>query len=173
VNYSNAFIKAVNWLMGQRVEGVYSDDPNDPGNWTGGKAGEGELKGTKFGISAKSYPHLDIKALRREDAQKIYWSDYWATIKGDLLPPRVAFVVFDSAVNQGPEVAAKLLQQDLGVDVDGDIGRETIAAARSKEQTEVVIDFLARRAIRYTKTKGWDGNGRGWFRRLFRAAMEA
>jgi lysozyme family protein len=173
VSYSIPFIKAVNFILQSGVEGVYSDDPTDPGNWTGGKEGVGELKGTKYGISAKSYPELDIKTLTRDQAVQIYWRDFWVTIKGDSLAPRVAFVVFDSAVNQGPEVAAKLLQTDLNVAIDGDIGPQTIAAARSREQSEVIIDFLARRALRYTKTKGFDGNGRGWLRRLFRAAMEA
>jgi hypothetical protein len=36
-------------------EGGYSNDPDDPGNWTGGKVGVGRLLGTKFGIAAKGY----------------------------------------------------------------------------------------------------------------------
>jgi lysozyme family protein len=173
VSYSAAFIKAVNFVLGQRVEGVYSVDPDDRGNWTGGEIGKGELKGTKFGISAASYPELDIQSITRDQAVRIYWNDFWVKIKGDHLPPRVAFVVFDSAVNQGPETAAKLLQQDLDVSIDGDIGPRTIAAARSKEQTEVILDFLSRRALRYPKVKGYEKYGRGWHKRLLRIAMEA
>ena len=33
-------------------EGGLSLDPNDRGNWTGGKKGSGELRGTKYGIAA-------------------------------------------------------------------------------------------------------------------------
>ena len=44
------FDKAFDWVM--KWEGIFSDDPNDPGNWTGGQPGKGILKGTKFGISA-------------------------------------------------------------------------------------------------------------------------
>jgi hypothetical protein len=28
----------------------------DPGNWTGGKVGKGELRGTKYGIAAHAHP---------------------------------------------------------------------------------------------------------------------
>jgi lysozyme family protein len=33
-------------------EGGFQNDPDDSGNWTGGKVGVGELKGTKWGICA-------------------------------------------------------------------------------------------------------------------------
>ena len=56
------FDKAFDIIVG--VEGGFSLDPNDPGNWTGGKRGVGELKGTRWGISAKSYPHLDINFMK-------------------------------------------------------------------------------------------------------------
>jgi lysozyme family protein len=35
-------------------EGGYSNNPDDPGNWTGGDVGEGQLKGTKYGVSGLS-----------------------------------------------------------------------------------------------------------------------
>jgi hypothetical protein len=34
------------------LEGGFSRNPDDNGNWTGGRRGLGELKGTKYGISA-------------------------------------------------------------------------------------------------------------------------
>jgi len=41
-------------------EGGFTDNPADPGNWTGGKIGAGECRGTRFGISAGAHPDLDI-----------------------------------------------------------------------------------------------------------------
>ena len=38
--YSAAFNKAFENVIG--VEGGFSDDPKDPGNWTGGKEGSGK-----------------------------------------------------------------------------------------------------------------------------------
>jgi lysozyme family protein len=34
------------------AEGGYSNNAADPGNWTGSAIGSGELRGTKYGISA-------------------------------------------------------------------------------------------------------------------------
>src|SRR5574337_1062858 len=91
------FSEAFQRLLGN--EGSYSDDPADPGNWTGGKVGEGELRGTKYGISAKTYPALDIAHLTAEQAQAIYYADYWMAHKLDQLPDVLRFDVFDGAVN--------------------------------------------------------------------------
>ena len=52
------FDKAFDRLIGH--EGEFTNDPKDRGNWTTGVIGRGQLKGTKFGISAMTYPHLDI-----------------------------------------------------------------------------------------------------------------
>jgi lysozyme family protein len=56
------FLRAFELLVGH--EGGFTDDPRDTGSWTGGNAGAGQLKGRKYGISAASYPNLDIKNLQ-------------------------------------------------------------------------------------------------------------
>jgi len=50
--------------------------PEDDSNCAGSKQGRGELKGTKYGIAAKSYPHLDIKNLTLDQAKAIYMQDF-------------------------------------------------------------------------------------------------
>ena len=55
--YDEKFLKAVEMVLAH--EGGYSCDPQDPG---------GE---TKFGISKKSYPNLDIEHLSRDEAIEI------------------------------------------------------------------------------------------------------
>jgi len=70
-------------------EGGYVNDPRDPG---------GE---TKWGISKKSYPLLDIKNLTPETASNIYCKDYWLASGSDSLPWPLCAVVFDTAVNCG------------------------------------------------------------------------
>lgn len=152
------------------IEGGYSTDPNDPGNWTGGKAGVGELKGTKHGISAKAYPTLDIANLSIDDAQAIYQRDYWSECSCDQLPWPLALFVFDCSVNQGQHMAKIVLQQALGVKVDGDIGPVTLAAARAADAEHVAL-FMAGRAISYTHDSGFITDGRGWFKRLFLLAL--
>lgn len=86
-------------------EGGYVDDKSD----RGGK--------TKFGISQKSYPNLDISKLTLPQAVEIYKRDYWDKINGDNLPTSIAMNAFDAAVNQGVGFAKSALNK-VGYDND-------------------------------------------------------
>ena len=135
-------------------EGGFTVNPDDTGNWTGGARGVGELKGTNFGISAASYPHLDIPNLTVDDAKAIYRRDYWDQISGDHLPPALALLVFDAAVNNGVGRARQWL---------------TLAQAAQNPAAE----FHARRINFMAQLPGWKNFGLGWARRLSRLAFEA
>lgn len=82
--------------------GGWTINPADPGNWTGGKRGVGVLKGTKYGIAANTYPHLDIKNLTLAQADAIYVRDYWPKAWGDEWPVGLDQVTYDATVNSGP-----------------------------------------------------------------------
>lgn len=79
-------------------EGGYVNDPDDIG---------GE---TKFGISKKAYPKLDIANLTEAEAARIYKRDYWDRINADKLPANIREMAFDAAVNQGVAWTRKALQ---------------------------------------------------------------
>lgn len=121
-----------------KMEGgvVAENDPNDPGGWT------------KFGISQKAYPNIDIKNLSVEEAREIYRRDYWAPCQCDELPRPFAIAIFDMAVNQGVKTATRTMQIALGVTVDGVIGPKTITAAK-KASTRTFNKFLAERLCAY------------------------
>src|SRR5690349_3209449 len=108
-------------------EAGFSDDPNDPGNYTPA----GELKGTKYGISARQYPDEDIANLTEERAAFLYRRDYWTPVCGDELPWPLCLFVFDAAINQGVPAATRMLQEALKVRVDGEIGAQTLIAAQN------------------------------------------
>jgi lysozyme family protein len=82
--------------------GGWTINPNDPGNWTGGKKGVGSLKGTKYGIAANTYPKLDIRNLTRAEADAIYIRDYWPKAWGDEWPVGFDQITYDATVNSGP-----------------------------------------------------------------------
>jgi lysozyme family protein len=140
------------------IEGGYVNDPHDPG---------GE---TKFGITKRSYPFLNIAALSLEQAKAIYKKDYWDKCRCDELPAPLNLYTFDAAVNQGIEPAILILQKTLGVVGDGKIGSQTIAAAQNAPQEAAAL-YMADRAIRYTGTRNFDRYGRGWMKRLFLMAQ--
>lgn len=163
------FDKALAILFGE--EGGYGADPKDPGNWTGGKPGVGELKGTKFGISAKSYPNLDIKNLTKDQAKSIYKPDFWDKVRGDQVPWPLCLFMFDSAVNQGPKTAIMILQKSLDLPQDGIFGVQTLQSA-ARANRFLCAKFMARRAMRYTGDRNFDLYGNDWLTRLFDVTMK-
>lgn len=118
--YSKKFEKAFQYVI--QNEGGYVFDKNDPGG------------ATKYGISQRAYPTLNIKALTLDEAQKIYYCDYWLRGKFEQIPDEnVATQVFDFAVNLGIRASTIVLQRALrsgGILVmeDGLLGPETISA---------------------------------------------
>lgn len=155
------------------IEKGFSDDPKDPGNWTGGAEGSGALNGTMYGISAAAYPKLKIQTLSLDAAKQIYLSDYWDAVKGDALPDPVASALFKQAVNQGVSGAIKTFQKSLGVADDGNIGPLTIGNASRLPPAEVIENFLTECARAYIGMKNFSQDGVGWMRRLIKTALQA
>lgn len=153
-----AYDRAFAAIVGE--EGGHSSDSRDPG---------GE---TKYGISKRAYPNEDIPAMTLDRAKFLYRRDYWDAIRAEELPWAWALLVFDCAVNQGVATATRMMQDALGVMVDGKIGPRTIAAAQGRD-SRTLARFLALRALRYTKTGGFDVYGYGWLTRTYVMAMEA
>ncbi len=159
-------------------EAGYSDNPNDPGNWTEGRVGRGICKGTKFGISASAYPTLDIPTLDQDQAKTLYRRDYWEHISGDSLPPPLALLVFDAAVNSGVHRSVIWLQEALSVAADGVVGPATLAAIEpathgSGGGINLCSEYLSRRLLFMTGLPSWNYFGAGWARRLFRLPYQS
>ncbi len=124
---------------------------------------------TKWGISQRAYPNLDIRALTKADAKKIYHDDYWMKSRADQLAWPLSLYVFDAAVNQGVKPAAKMLQSAAGgLRVDGIIGSKTLSRVSRFPPAELGARYMARRCQRYAGTRHYDRYGYGWFARLFR-----
>ncbi len=167
----SGFDRAFDYVIGR--EGTYDDDPNDDGNWTGGKEGVGELKGTKYGISAAAYPHLDIESLTLAQAKEIYLQDYWNKVQCDTWAPGLALCMFDCAVNQGVGRAIRCLQRAAGVNDDGKIGPHTREAVSRMDPITAVEYFQAERIIEYAQAARWENFKRGWSRRAIGTAIRA
>lgn len=155
------FEKAFQRLI--KHEGGYSDDSRDPGNWTGGKVGRGELKGTKFGIAANTYPHLDIKNLTLQQAKEIYKEDFWDVLGS--AHSAIKFQFFDAAVNHGAGNATRLLQRAAGVADDGLWGPRSQAALDAMDTNDVLLRFVGHRLKFWASLSIFDTYGRGWTRR--------
>lgn len=135
-----------------KEEGGLSLLKSDPGNWTGGKVGVGELKGTKYGIAAASFPQLDIPNLTIATAGGIYRRNYFNAAGCNVLPPGVSLAVFDPAVNSGVSRAIKWRN----------------ATASITDPVKRVQAICASRRGFYQSLKTFATFGRGWMARVAR-----
>jgi lysozyme family protein len=104
-------------------EGGYVNDPKDLG---------GE---TKYGITKRFYPDVNIKYLTIEQAKEIYKKDYWDKNRIETLPQNLWYIFFDMCVNMGRRTAVKILQRAAnskgkGLQVDGGMGPSTLGALK-------------------------------------------
>jgi lysozyme family protein len=126
-------------------EGGYVNDPSDSG---------GE---TNFGISKRSYPNVNIKALTKETAGEIYERDFWNALNcGQINDDALASKVFDLAVNCGTETIGKMLQEavcstGLTVKVDGKIGPVTIRTINMLNAVSLLAILKGLAEARYRK----------------------
>ncbi len=142
-------------------EGGYVNDPRDAG---------GE---TKFGISKRSYPQLDIAALTLDQARAIYRTDYWDRMHADGLPAQLALQVFDGAVNSGIETSLRWLQKAAGVAQDGKIGKVTLYAISAMSEDVLLRRYLGIRLEFMTQLSTWQIYGKGWALRIANQLKDA
>ncbi|MDH5528316.1 MAG: hypothetical protein OEY97_13555 [Nitrospirota bacterium] len=153
-----AFEEAVAFVL--RLEGGYSDSPIDPG---------GE---TKFGISKRRYPHLNIRELTQEQAEGIYRRDFWDRNRcSEIAYAPLACHYLSACVNVGPTVAAKALQRAANsngacVTVDGIAGSRTIAAVNAVADAGLLLNAFFAHLLEHYLGLGYDAYLKGWARRV-------
>lgn len=155
----SGFRAAVDFVIAE--EGGFSADPRDSGG------------ATKFGISQRAYPGLNIARLTRADAEAIYRRDYWDRLPAVSEP--LAFFLLDFSVNAGVGRAIRCLQTAVGVKDDGAFGPVTARAVSVRPVDEVLTLLAAERARFYSQLGSRDGDVflRGWMRRTMRAFRAA
>jgi hypothetical protein len=97
------FGKAVEFVLER--EGLLSNHSSDRGGLT------------KYGISQKANPDVDVANLTREDAISIYKDRYWDSIGADKMDMATALVAFDASVNHGVGTAKRMVAES-----NGDVG---------------------------------------------------
>lgn len=139
-------------------EGGYVNNDNDPG---------GE---TKYGISRRTYPGVDIENLTEDDAARIYKADFWDRIRGDEIRWQdVADNLLDYAVNVGVRKAVVTIQRLAGAEADGVVGPHTLGAINRCDGPNLNLRLVLERVEFYTMLAGRRSEMRpfllGWIRR--------
>lgn len=148
------FEQAITFVLAN--EGGLVSDPKDPGGLT------------KFGISQRSYPKLDVRNLSLDDAIAIYKRDFW---KFDgIQSQRAATKVLDMCVDFGPTGGIQELQRALGwlqagpVIADGRYGPITEAHVNAADETQLLDELKAQSVMRYAEQNN-PHDFAGWIRR--------
>jgi len=151
------------------MEGGYDEDPYDPGGPTNRGITLSEFVRDKgLELTPENFAALkaELKAITPATLRRIYRQSYWDAASCPELPPPLALFHFDAAVNQGVVGAARMLQQAVGAEVDGEIGPLTLAAVAGRPVEETLAAYADVRRRRYRALPTFWRFGRGWLSRV-------
>lgn len=145
------------------VEGGWADNPLDPGGCT------------MQGLTLPTFRQwkrndrlscADLHAVTAEDVHEFYYDQFWLKTEALSLPLGVDLMVFDAAVNMGISGSIKLLQRQVNVVADGDIGTLTLAAVLLLEPSTLVSVLSTAQISFYEALSDFDVFGNGWLNRV-------
>ena len=163
------------------VEGGYSDDKNDTGNFIELGNGLKRFIGSKFGISAPILKtHLgrlpnkeEMENLSYSTALKIYKDNYWNDQNlSEFCNQSIATTIYDACVNQGiggTKIMLKKALRENGIKIgvsEDPFESKWIKSANSINQENLFISFNKYRERRYRNSSSWKTHGDGWMNRL-------
>ena len=157
------------------MEGGWTNDPADPGGATNKGitiADYAAFRGEKLTAASRAGLIDDLRRISDADVRAIYLRGYWQPSRAAELPPPLGLMHFDAAVNHGLGGAARMLQQAVGEDIDGEIGPLTVRAAHRRPVEKSLAAYAAIRRQKYRALHHFNRFGRGWLARVA-ATLEA
>ncbi len=151
------------------MEGGWTEDPHDPGGPTNFGVTLAVLAAYRgIAVDATSFPLLRqaLRDIGRDEVRAIYLRRYWQPCRAEAMPPAFALMHFDASVNHGLGASSRLLQQAVGVDIDGEIGPATLAACAAQPVSRLLQRYADLRRARYRSLPHFWRFGRGWLARV-------
>jgi uncharacterized protein (TIGR02594 family) len=151
------------------LEGGFVDDPQDPGGPT--RAGVtlatfADHLGIPLVDATRGELRQRLAALSDAEIATVYRVRFWRRVRCEALPPPLALMHFDAAVNHGTGRAVRMLQSAVGASVDGEIGPETLSRCQSADPAGAVGRYAAGRRAAYRRLPAFARYGRGWLARV-------
>ena len=157
-------------------EGGWSDDPFDPGGPTNKGitlATFARERGVEITASNRAPLVAELRVIPDRLVAHIYRERYWTPAHCPELPAALALFHFDVAVNMGVGTAIRMLQEALGVDIDGEIGPLTRRAVNTLPLATTLKRYADLRRARYRSLATFWRFGRGWLTRCDAALAHA
>jgi lysozyme family protein len=152
-----------------KFEGGYSDHPRDPGGAT-------NLGITQHALECfRDHPVTkdDVKALKLDEAAKIYKQNYWNAVCCDQMPVGIDMCLFDLAVNSGHQRAIRILQSALGIKINGILTAQTLHLAQKADPQKLISAICQKRLSFLQRLTTFVTFGRGWSERIATLEREA
>jgi lysozyme family protein len=123
------------------------------------------------GLAVDAIQHVSCATVRA-----IYMADFWNRSRCDALPAGVDLMVFDHAVNAGPDRAGRALQLACGhkrAAIDGAVGPETLGRVALADRLTLLDALTAMQRTGYRQMAAYGLFGEGWLARLDRRRTKA
>jgi lysozyme family protein len=144
VDFTDAWVKTMTWEGGSTLHEV----EGDPGG------------ATRWGISQRAHPDVDVPTLSMREAMDIARTLYWGPVHAEQLDPDLRWHVFDTAFNAGVKQAGILLQRSINLcrqakgqttflKEDGIVGPATLTAVSLHDGAKLARVFRAYRVEHY------------------------
>lgn len=163
----SAFLEAYNNTL--KLEGGYSNRASD----SGGATYKGVTHTTYDRYRKKhGLPLQDVRKISEQELLDIYKGEYWNLSFCDFYPRKLAILVYDYAVNSGPERAVKDLQYVILAKTDGVFGPNSVSALNTAlakigedELCKAYLDVRKNFFISIAHGKN-SANLKGWLNRI-------
>jgi lysozyme family protein len=103
-------------------------------------------------------------------------ADFWNRTRCDALPSGIDLMVFDHAVNAGPDRAGRALQLACGqkrAEIDGAIGPDTLGQVSLSDTLTLLDALTAMQRTGYRQMAAYGLFGENWLARLDRRRTKA
>lgn len=150
-------------------EGGFVNHPKDPGGMTN----LGVTKRAWESYVGHSVGEEEMRALTPAKVEPFYKAKYWDLVKGDELPSGLDHCLFDTCVNSGPSRAVMLLQDALGIPIDGHLGPMTLGAIAHHALGQLISSYTTVRLAYLEDLPTWGTFGKGWKTRVEGVEQEA
>jgi lysozyme family protein len=118
----------------------------------------------------------DIMDVPCVTVRALYLADFWNRTRCDALPPGIDLMVFDHAVNAGPDRAGRALQLASGYkrrEIDGAVGPDTLGRVALADTMTLLDSLAAMQRTGYRQMATFGLFGEDWLARLDRRRTKA